>query len=114
MKNLFKKIVVSILTWEARLLLNHHNPKIITVTGSVGKTSTKDAIHTIVASKSHTRKSEKSFNTEFGVPLTILGLKNAWSNPFLWLKNIIDGLVLILKKSPYPKWLVLEVGADKP
>ena len=113
MKNLFKKIVVSILTWEARLLLNHHNPKIITVTGSVGKTSTKDAIHTIVASKSHTRKSEKSFNSEIGVPLTILGLKNAWSNPFRWAWNIKLGFWRIFFSKNYPKILVLEVGADQ-
>ena len=38
------------------------------------------------------RKSVKSFNSEIGVSLTILGCGNAWTNPFIWLKNIFSGL----------------------
>ena len=114
MKNIFKKFIVKVLVWEAKAILKKYKPKIVVVTGSVGKTSTKDAIYTVLASEFATRKSEKSFNSEIGVPLTILGCPNAWSNPFLWIKNIVDGLVLILLPSKYPEWLVLEVGADKP
>jgi UDP-N-acetylmuramoyl-tripeptide--D-alanyl-D-alanine ligase len=60
------------------------------------------------------RKSEKSFNSEIGLPLTILGLKNAWMNPFAWLINIFRGVSLIIFPHKYPAWLILEVGADKP
>ena len=42
--SLFKKIIVSILTWEARMVLRRYQPRIIAITGSVGKTTTKDAI----------------------------------------------------------------------
>ncbi len=115
MKSFLKKIIVSILESEARLILKKYNPFIIAITGSVGKTSAKDAIYTVLAgSVSRVRKSEKSFNSEIGVPLTILGCDNAWSNPFLWLKNILNGLELILLRSNYPNCLVLEVGADHP
>lgn len=114
MKTLFKKIIVIILRFEAVLVLKKYQPKIIAVTGSVGKTSTKDAIFTIMSTKFFVRKSEKSFNSEIGVPLTILGCSNAWNNPILWMKNILEGLFLILLKNHYPKWLVLEVGADRP
>ncbi len=114
MKSIFKKIIVAILQREASLILKKYKPKIIAITGSVGKTSTKDAIFTVMKESFFVRKSEKSFNSEIGVPLTILGCSNAWNNPILWLKNIAEGLMLILLKNHYPKWLILEVGADRP
>jgi UDP-N-acetylmuramoyl-tripeptide--D-alanyl-D-alanine ligase len=114
MKNTFKKIIVKILTWESKLILARYHPRIIAITGSVGKTSTKDAIYSVI-SKFHTvRKSEKSFNSEIGLPLTILGVKNGWNNPFVWAENILRGIFLIVWKNKYPEWLVLEIGAGKP
>ncbi|MDP3962368.1 MAG: UDP-N-acetylmuramoyl-tripeptide--D-alanyl-D-alanine ligase [bacterium] len=115
MKSFIKKIVISVLEAEAKVILKKYNPFIVAITGSVGKTSAKDAIYTVLdGTSSHVRKSQKSFNSEIGVPLTVLGCDNAWSNPFLWLKNILYGLELILLKSEYPNCLILEVGADHP
>ncbi len=113
-RRLFKKIILGVLTWEARVVVRKYQPHIVAVTGSVGKTSTKDAIYAVLAQSYHVRKSEKSFNTEVGLPLTILGCPNAWNNPFRWLQNIFDGLFLIIFRARYPQWLVLEVGADRP
>jgi UDP-N-acetylmuramoyl-tripeptide--D-alanyl-D-alanine ligase len=114
MKNIFKKIIVSILSWEARLVLKKYHPKVIAITGSVGKTSTKDAVYTVLSHFYSVRKSAKSFNSEIGLPLTILGFQNGWNNPFIWLENIFRGFWLIIYKHKYPKYLVLEVGAGKP
>lgn len=114
MKTFFKAIVSSIIQYEAELILKKYKPKIIVVVGSVGKTSAKDAIYTALKSNFSVRKSEKSFNSEIGIPLTILGCQNGWSNPIIWIKNIFLGLFLILYKKPFPEWLVLEVGADRP
>lgn len=114
MKHLLKKIVVVILTAEAKLLLSRTKPKIITVIGSVGKTSVKDAVYAVLKNHTYARKSEKSYNSEIGVPLSVLGLKNAWSNPFGWVKNIFDGLFVALFPGKYPHVLVLEVGVDRP
>lgn len=114
MKHFFKTIIVRILSWQAALLLRRTKPTIIAITGSVGKTSTKDAVYAILRQHMHARKSEKSFNSELGVPLTILGLKNAWSNPLGWFKNIIDGFFVIAHPGNYPKVLVLEMGVDRP
>ena len=114
MKNVFKKIIVTLLTLEAKAVLRKYHPKIVAVTGSVGKTSAKDAIFRVLAQSAHTRKSEKSFNSELGVPLTILGVPNGWNNPVRWIHNLLDGLFLIMFKTRYPEWLVLEVGADRP
>lgn len=114
MRTLFKKVVVYIITLEARAVLRKYKPRIVAVTGSVGKTSTKDAIYSVLAHRFRVRKSEKSFNSEIGLPLTILGMPNAWNNPFGWLANMVDGLFLIWFGGQYPEWLVLEVGADRP
>lgn len=113
MKTILKKIIVFILTIESKIVLFRFKPKIITITGSVGKTSTKDAIFTALSKNLKVRKNQKSFNSEIGTPLTILGLENAWSDPVLWLKNIFLGLMVPFKKN-YPQWLILEVGADRP
>ena len=102
------------LQWEAGTVLKKYQPKIIAITGSVGKTSTKDAIFSVLADSFNVRKSEKSFNSQIGVPLTILGCQNGWNNPFIWLQNLIKGIILIALKIQYPEWLVLEVGADSP
>lgn len=114
MKKTFKKIIVIIITWQAKLIIKRYNPKIIAITGSVGKTSTKDAIFTVLSKFKNVRKSEKSFNSEIGLPLTILGSPNGWDDPFIWLENIIHGFYIILWKQSYPEYLVLEVGVGKP
>lgn len=114
MKSLLKSAVVSILTFEAKLLLERARPKIIAITGNVGKTSTKDAIYQVLRDHISTRKSEKSYNSELGVPLTVLGLENAWNNPFLWAKNLFDGLFHALWPVRYPEVLILEMGVDRP
>lgn len=114
MKKTFKKIIVFIITWQAKLIVARYHPKIIAITGSVGKTSTKDAIFTVLSKFKTVRKSEKSFNSEIGLPLTILGSPNGWDDPFIWLENILHGFFLILWKSSYPEYLVLEVGVGKP
>lgn len=113
MKKILREIVIYILILEARLVLWRFKPKVVAITGSVGKTTAKDAIHTALSSRYTVRSSKKSFNTEFGVPLTILNLPTGWSNIFLWLWNIIRGF-LVLFSFKYPEWLVLETGVDKP
>ncbi|MCR4311091.1 MAG: Mur ligase family protein [Candidatus Taylorbacteria bacterium] len=117
-KSLFKNSIVTLLTWETRVVLARYKPRVIAITGSVGKTSTKDAVWSVLSARVSVRKSEKSFNSELGVPLTVLGLKNGWSNPFIWFAHICRGAWLALgfrsKTVSYPKWLILEIGADRP
>jgi len=49
---------------------------IIAITGSVGKTSTKDMLHCVMSQKGKTLKTQGNFNNEIGVPLTIFNLDN--------------------------------------
>lgn len=113
LKRYTKRVVVFIFTTISKKVLKKYNPKIIAVTGSVGKTTTKDAIFSAISPFVKARKSEKSFNSEIGIPITILGCDNAWSNPFLWFENLIRSLFLLYFKNNYPEWLVIEVGADR-
>jgi len=114
MKKFFRKIITRILQIESRLVIWKYKPKIIAITGSVGKTSTKDTVYAVLSGVSYVRKSEKSYNSEIGLPLAILGVPNGWNNPFIWFSNIFKGLWLILISHKYPKWLVLEVGVGHP
>jgi UDP-N-acetylmuramoyl-tripeptide--D-alanyl-D-alanine ligase len=48
------------------------DPAVVGITGSTGKTSTKDLLSAIASQKFSTVVAEKSFNNEVGVPLTLL------------------------------------------
>ena len=49
---------------------------VVAITGSVGKTSTKDIIASVVSTKYKTLKTEGNNNNNIGLPLTILKLKD--------------------------------------
>lgn len=48
---------------------------VVGITGSVGKTSTKEFIAGVLSEKYHVLKTEGNFNNEIGVPLTLLGFR---------------------------------------
>ena len=56
----------------AAYLRNHRNVKVVGITGSVGKTSTKDMIYSVVSTKYKTLKTLGNYNSLIGLPLTIL------------------------------------------
>lgn len=47
---------------------------VIAITGSVGKTSTKDLVASVVSQKYKTLKNQGNYNNDIGLPLTILSL----------------------------------------
>src|SRR6201991_5245611 len=47
------------------------NARVIAVTGSVGKTSTKEALRRVLAAQGETHASAASFNNHWGVPLSL-------------------------------------------
>lgn len=52
------------------------NIKVVGVTGSVGKTTTKEYIATVLAKKYNVLKTEGNFNNEVGLPLTVLKIRD--------------------------------------
>lgn len=114
MKRLLRSIVAWFFARLARGVLAKYRPIVVMVTGSVGKTSTKDAVAAALSPQFYLRASEKSYNSEFGVPLTIIGSKNPWTNVFSWFRVFSEAASLVLFPNHYPRLLVLEVGADRP
>lgn len=51
---------------------------VVGVTGSVGKTTTKDMTHVVLSSRFKTLKNEGNLNNEIGVPLTLFNLDSTY------------------------------------
>ena len=49
---------------------------VVGITGSVGKTSTKEVIASVLNQKYHTLKTQGNFNNELGLPLTVFRLRD--------------------------------------
>lgn len=110
-----KKIIQKKLKILAKLILVKYKPQVVGITGSVGKTSTKEAIYAVLRSKYRARRSLKNYNNELGVPLTIIGAEAPGRSMWKWTKILFKGLGLIIfKKKDYPRMLILEMGVDKP
>lgn len=98
----------------AAALLRKHRPIVVAVTGSVGKSSTKEAIALALAPHFRVRKSEGNYNNEFGIPLTILGEKTGGRSPLSWGLIILRFVFRFAFGRRYPQVLVLEMGIDRP
>ena len=110
------EIIKKVLKLMAKTVLKKTKPTVVAITGSVGKTTTKEAIAKVLSSKFKVRSSQGNYNNEIGVPLTILGCKvdyskskifQIWGVFVYWLKTI-------LFDKDYPEILIIEMGADKP
>jgi len=110
-----KKILERKLKLLARLILRRYRPTIIGITGSLGKTSAKEAIHQVLSGHLSVRMSQKNYNNEIGLPLTVIGADSAGHSLWGWLAIFFRALLLILiKDKSYPRVLILEMGVDRP
>lgn len=66
------------------------NPKVVAITGSNGKTTTKDMVASVLSTQFNVTKTHANFNNEIGVPMTILDME------------------------PNTEILVIEMGMDRP
>ena len=119
MKNLVKKIIVWKLNILARMYLRRFKPTIVAVTGNVGKTSTKEAIATVLSTVKNIRSGKGNLNNEFGVPLTIIGdymddYYEGGNTALFWFRVLWSAFFKFPFIKNYPEVLVLEYGADKP
>ena len=106
-------ILQKILKALSKAVIKKYKPIVIGITGSVGKTSTKEAVFSVLKTKFNVRANDASFNNEIGFPMAVLGLKKA--GRLIWIPNLLRSFKLLLSKNKsYPEVLVLEMGADKP
>ncbi len=131
MDSIAYKIIRPVVTLLAKLTVARYHPRVIGVTGSVGKTSTKRAIFAVVSKVRRVRAASGNLNNEMGLSLAVLG---DWSPEDLrlvsrdqpagtakfrklmfWFKVMFVGVGrLIVKSGRYPDVLILEYGADRP
>lgn len=114
MKKLFIRILERTLKIVSSGIIRKYQPLVIGVTGSHGKSSTKEAVFAAVSGFLSTRTSHGNFNNELGFPLAIIGDYREVSGKYFWAKVVLDGFKKLFFKYPYPKVLVLEYAADKP
>ncbi len=109
-----KKIVIKLLAFFSNKIIKKYQPKVIGISGSVGKTGVKEYIEFVLKNKFRVRASIKNYNNEFGLPLSIIGMISPGKNIWGWFKVFSKGLkLLIIKDKNYPEILVLEMGVDR-
>lgn len=115
MRSVFKKIVERIVGDLARRVIEKQEPVVIAITGSVGKTSAKDAIHAVLRQKFRARKSHGNLNSELGIPLAVAGFKEGGSSAGFWFKVILRLSSLATSHhEEMEEIMVLEMAVDKP
>lgn len=93
----------------------HPEVKLVVVTGSVGKTSTKRALGTVLSEGLRVRMDENNHNTDMSAPLGVLGIDYPGSirSPFAW-RAVFDAAKLRIKNPTDVDVIVQELGADHP
>jgi len=110
-----KTFIVWILKIISILVIKKYQPRVVAITGSVGKTSAKEAIYTVISKQYRARRNIKNYNNEIGVPLTIIGVDSPGKNLFAWLAVLFHSIFLLTHRNrSYPEILILEMGADHP
>ena len=113
LKQIGKSLAESYLRALVRAKLRRTHPTIVGVTGSYGKTSTKDAVGTVLATKYRVLRSSKGLNTEIGMLLGFLEQPSGFSEPLAWICIFYHACVNAFFGQRY-EYVVLEYGADKP
>lgn len=98
----------------ARATLARYRPDIVGITGSVGKSSTKEAIACVLRGERRLRASAGNLNNEIGLPLAILSDARESGGALFWLRVCLQALARFMVRRPYPALLVLEYAADRP
>lgn len=115
MKSGRQRVLETLLAQLARRVVRRYRPTVVGITGSVGKTSTRDAVAAALRQKFRVGPIFKNYNNELGVPLTVLGARSGNRSVFGWLAVLFRGVLLLLGRDPqYPGVLVLEMAADRP
>lgn len=77
------------------------------VTGSVGKTSTKDMIYAVLSAKYNTLKTEENFNNEIGLPQTLFRLNKKIGAAVIEMGMSDRGEISALSKTAIPDCCVI-------
>jgi UDP-N-acetylmuramoyl-tripeptide--D-alanyl-D-alanine ligase len=77
--------------------------RVIGITGSVGKTTTKELTHAVLSQRFHTLKSEGNYNNEIGLPLALLSLRSWHQRAVLEMGMYTSGEIRLLCELAKPQ-----------
>jgi len=80
----------------------HTRCKVVGITGSVGKTTTKELVAAVLGRHYETVKSEGNYNNEIGLPLTLLDLSNSTERAVLEMAMYDIGEIALLANIALP------------
>ncbi len=109
-----RRMLEKLLCLMARGVLWKYHPAVVGITGSVGKSSTKEAIALVLARSFFVRAADGNYNNEIGIPLTIIGARSGGRSVFRWIGILCRWFFLMFFPARYPEILVLEMGVDHP
>lgn len=114
MKQKLGLLVLYYLRFFAKIQLRKNKKmQIIGITGSAGKSSTRDALYRVLQSKYLVKASFKA-NSESGIPLDILGLEMRTYSIFDWLRVLIMAPIQVCTYHPKFDYYIVEMGIDSP
>jgi len=97
-----------------RYFAKYPDIKLIVVTGSVGKTTTKVAIATVLSEKFRVRLHEGNHNTQMSAPLAMLGIEYPDDiKSFKQWRAVFKAARKRIKQSPDVDIVIQELGTDK-
>lgn len=101
--------------YAASYLQAHPDIKLVCVAGSVGKTSTKTAIATVLSEQYRVHMHEGNHNTEMSVPLAILGIEYPGEirSPLAWW-SVFRAAKQKVRQPSDVDIIIQELGTDKP
>lgn len=113
MKSFLRRIFTVIFTHQAKKILKKYNVKVVVVVGSVGKTSTRQAISAILSQKYKLKFQEDNYNVPISIPFVITDQKipTPIHNAVGWYRAWKKGQAILKKGLDY-ELLVLEYGID--
>ncbi len=76
LKSLYVKDPLTALQEIAGCYRKRLNTKVVCIAGSYGKTMVKDLLHALMGKQHHVHCSPESFNSQIGVPLSLLGMSS--------------------------------------
>ncbi len=91
----------------ATAVRRHWNKRVIGVTGSAGKTTTKEALAEILGARFHVLKSHGNLNNEFGMPLQLLKLEPEHEVAVVEMGMSHIGEIAALARIAHPDWGVI-------